>query len=229
MKERFPELGKLLGNNAKSDSPTWSSDERERRSLRLLVAGRAGDVTRLVTVHNLSTSGMLIEAEPAMEQGAVFSCDLPLAGLTTGTVVWRSENLSGCSFQQPISEAAVSAALLLGLKALHDAETAEPPFSATPDFPRRLHELRTASGMSLDDVASVLGVSKQTIWYWEKGRNLPSPHHLVTLNQVFSGEGAGPTPVSAATPVAALFDKVRTEISAALGIDEKCIEICIRA
>lgn len=218
-----------MGNKAKSEPANWSADERDRRPLRLLIAGRAGDATRLVRVHNLSTTGMLIEAEPAMDQGEVFVCELPLAGLNTVSVVWRSGNFSGCSFQQPISEAAVSAALLLGLKSLNEPQAAEMPFQASPDFPERLREIRTGNGMSLEDVAGVLGISKQTVWYWEKGRNLPSPQHLLALNRLFTltpEQQDGPLPT---TPVAKLFDKVRAEISAALGVDEKCIEICIKA
>jgi DNA-binding XRE family transcriptional regulator len=38
---------------------------------------------------------------------------------------------------------------------------------------RRIHSARVASGLSCDEVASKLEVSRQTIWAWETGRNSP--------------------------------------------------------
>jgi hypothetical protein len=79
-----------------------------RRSLRLGVA--AG--TDTVTIHDLSLTGALVETSAAMLVGATFEFDLPHAGEIQATVVWNSGEFYGCQFDQPISSAALSAALL---------------------------------------------------------------------------------------------------------------------
>lgn len=41
------------------------------------------------------------------------------------------------------------------------------------DFPTRLRELRKAKGYTQQELADILGLSKQTIYEYEKGRRYP--------------------------------------------------------
>ena len=91
---------------------------RVRHRLRLPVqAGGAG----CALVHNLSETGLLIETSDGLELGEVIDVELPETGLRAAKVVWRSEDLFGCQFEQPVPKAAVSAALLRS-----------PPLAASP-------------------------------------------------------------------------------------------------
>lgn len=201
-----------------------------RAEVHLLVAGRTGGATRLVSVHNLSTSGMLIEADGPLETGADFVCDLPQAGLCTGQVVWAQGNFAGCAFHRPIADSAVSAALSLGSRNTEVPEQ-HPTFEATADFPARLREVRIAHNLSVEDLARKLDVSRQTVWHWEKARNLPSPHHLMQLNRLFGLAPAdGPPPAAAVSHsgnLRDLIERTKAELASATGLLPEQFEINI--
>ena len=81
-----------------------------RRALKLqsvLVA--EGDV---VTIHDISNTGLLLETKVRLVEGQRLDVDLPELGFTQAEVVWASERFFGCRFDTPVSKAAVSAALL---------------------------------------------------------------------------------------------------------------------
>jgi len=113
-----------------------------RRTLNLHVPGgphAAGG--RIVIIHDLSTTGLLLETNAALGLGSPLAIELPHAGRCSATVVWNSGKLFGCQFDTPISKAAVSAALLkspapeggesrfprAGAAALDDDETGKLP------------------------------------------------------------------------------------------------------
>jgi hypothetical protein len=81
-----------------------------RRSLQLGIGGEAQ-----VTIHDLSLTGALLETSIPMLVGATFEVELPHAGSTEAVIVWNSGEYYGCQFSQPISPAALSAALLQSL------------------------------------------------------------------------------------------------------------------
>lgn len=90
------------------------ADQRDsdRRVLRLGVraatpAGEGG-----IEVHNLSQTGMLVEAPVSMAVGTTFEVELPDGGRHRAEVVWADERLFGCRFAAPLSQATLSAALL---------------------------------------------------------------------------------------------------------------------
>ena len=49
----------------------------------------------------------------------------------------------------------------------------------------RIRELRAAAGMSQDDLAARVYVSRQTISSWENGKTYPDVQSLLLLSQVF--------------------------------------------
>lgn len=51
-------------------------------------------------------------------------------------------------------------------------------------FPKRLREAREAAGMSTEELARRLHVSRQTIWLWERGISLPQFRQLVAIRRV---------------------------------------------
>jgi hypothetical protein len=86
----------------------------DRRALRLDVEGpeETGDPAQ-VTVHDLSRTGMLIETSTSLAQGETIEVDLPESGKVEARIVWNSGRFYGCQFSTPISNATLSAALLL--------------------------------------------------------------------------------------------------------------------
>jgi DNA-binding XRE family transcriptional regulator len=52
----------------------------------------------------------------------------------------------------------------------------------------RLKELREAKFMTVADLAKRMGVSAQTIYFWETGRHLPKLSHRKKLVELFGAE-----------------------------------------
>lgn len=90
------------------------ADQRvsDRRVLRLdaraATPAGAGDIA----VHNLSRTGMLVECASDLAAGAHLELALPGGSTHGATVVWSDDRLIGCRFDQPLSQAQLSAALL---------------------------------------------------------------------------------------------------------------------
>jgi hypothetical protein len=82
-----------------------------RRSLRL--AAEVPGFETGVTIHNLSVTGMLIETSEELAAGESLLVEIPERGATPATVVWNSGRFFGCQFEERISSASISAALLL--------------------------------------------------------------------------------------------------------------------
>ena len=63
-------------------------------------------------IHDLSTSGILIETKADLATFEQLQLELPEAGQVVATVMWNSGKYFGCEFHKPIPQAAISAALL---------------------------------------------------------------------------------------------------------------------
>jgi hypothetical protein len=85
-----------------------------RRRLQLETHGATQAAAQIrVVIHDLSVSGLLIETIAQFSVGERLQVQLPQAGAAEALIVWNSGRFFGCRFVQPISTAAVSAALLL--------------------------------------------------------------------------------------------------------------------
>ncbi|MFL6731340.1 MAG: PilZ domain-containing protein [Sphingomicrobium sp.] len=94
-------------------------DDRRRYVRRALRLG-SGANGELVTIHDLSLTGALLETSVPMLVGAIFQVELPHAGSVEATVVWNSGEFYGCQFELPISPATLSSALLQSEPQLSD-------------------------------------------------------------------------------------------------------------
>nr|NUR37125.1 PilZ domain-containing protein [Sphingomonas sp.] len=91
---------------------TPAADRRSsaRRQLRLDSSLKAsGDD---VTIHDLSSTGMLIETAGALAPFDDLEIELPEAGTTHALVVWSSGAFYGCEFRDRLSQAVISASQL---------------------------------------------------------------------------------------------------------------------
>jgi hypothetical protein len=84
-----------------------------RRKLRLESEGYISSAPQTqVVIHDLSEDGLLVESPVPLEQGESIEVVIPEGGTAQAQVAWSSGRFFGCKFSDPISTAAVSAALL---------------------------------------------------------------------------------------------------------------------
>jgi transcriptional regulator with XRE-family HTH domain len=222
---------------AQINQPSSDGGEREirRLSLRLetnslLPEGRQGNVT----IHNLSSAGLLIETDVELADGEILSIELPEAGAVEARVAWSSGRLHGCAFVETLGKGAIAAALLQGLPVAQDKESSWMEDRATPligdgcEIGRRLNRARRDAGLTLDDVATRLGVSKPTVWAWEKGKAKPRPERIAAIANAL---GLLPTELSVTvrTPeeVEVLVEDCRSRIADAYNIRLAAVRIMI--
>jgi hypothetical protein len=111
-------------------------------------------------IYNLSERGLLLESAAAVSVGDVLVVDMPEAGAVSAEVVWVREAFAGCEFDRPLSNAAVSAALLRSLPQPRSsvaenvpaiAQSSETDRDADPQWVRALAilSLLAASGVAI--------------------------------------------------------------------------------
>ncbi|KUO55762.1 MAG: hypothetical protein APF78_10830 [Sphingomonadales bacterium BRH_c3] len=171
---------------------------------------------------------MLIETELELGSGAEIEVDLPHEGAVVARVVWSSGSLFGCQFNRAIGTAALSAVEL-------KARSPLPSMPAAPVDPallgaglgKKLEQTRKARGLTLAQVAEQLGVSKPTVWAWEKGKARPVDDRIPAIAEVL---GLNPEElISAHHPVGVsqLLHASRDQIARALGLDARMVRILI--
>ena len=212
---------------------THSSPENrryERRNLMLETGGALpGGASGNVTIHNISESGMLIETALELDIGARLSVDLPHDAAVPASVVWGSDALFGCKFERPIGLAALSAVQLKAGPAL----PVQVSQRASPDargvvLGKKLEQARKARRLTLAQVADELGVSKPTVWAWEKGKARPVEDRWPAIAKVLALPVEELTTASIETGgVSELLQNSREAIAEALQIDTKQVRILI--
>ena len=186
-----------------------------------------------VRVHNVSTTGLLLETTILLTIGERIEIDLPHAAATWARVIWTSDDLSGCQFEEPITAAALSAAQLRSAPGeivdLAPELARQRGAAAAPgeSFGTRLQRLRKDRGLTLAQVAARLGVSKPTVWAWEQGKAKPVETRIDALAQVY-GVHASDIVQSRISPV--LFELIarsKEQIAEAVGTSPDKIRIMI--
>lgn len=199
-----------------------------RRALRLETNGRVEDFEANVTVHNLSAVGLLIETELPLDVGEVLSINMPDIGPVGAEIVWESGNLFGCAFEQALGEAALAAALLRG--DVPGAKVAQKPPQVLPSgdpLGVRLNRLRRERSLTLAQVAAALGVSKPTVWAWEKGKARPLPERIEAIAEVLGVEPEELVDNGQRGEAASVVDDCRLRIATAYGTQPQFIRIMI--
>lgn len=200
-----------------------------RRALRLEASGLAPDGDEAnVTIHNISAAGLLIETALNLAQGEQLALDLPEAGVVTAVIVWRSNHLYGCAFKRALGPAALAAAQLQGAAPTPTGPTDVLNTRSIEPLGTRLNRLRREAGLTLADVAGALGVSKPTVWAWEKGKARPLPERMdaiaatlgIAIEDLAENHGASDA-------AGAVIEECRNRIAAACGIQPKSLKILI--
>ena len=210
-----------------------------RRALRLDTSGALEDGSRAnVTLHNISAAGLLIESDVEIAVGEVLTLILPEHGPVGAEIVWQSGRLFGCAFEQALGEAALAAAQLRGGNALgagpqtdigtRPVAQAKPLDSgiATP-LGGKLNHLRREKGLTLAQIAEALGVSKPTVWAWEKGKARPLPERIDAIAEILGVTRADLTEDEAGSSGGALVAECRNKLADAYGVAPGSVRIMI--
>jgi hypothetical protein len=91
---------------------TPATDRRGWNRRRLSLGSSLHATGEDVTIHDVSSTGMLIETSAELTVIDALEIELPEAGITQALVIWNSGRYYGCEFKERISQAAISAALL---------------------------------------------------------------------------------------------------------------------
>lgn len=214
------------------DNITHNIDDRngERRKLMLETSGSlpTGEASNVV-IHNVSATGMLLETTLDLAEGEVIEVDLPEAGRVLARIVWASGILFGCAFRDVLSEGALSA-IELKASAPLPPELGRPATrrKATGElFGQRLEKLRKGRSMTLAQVAEKLGVSKPTVWAWEKGKARPVADRIPALAEVLGVEEGELASFSEPPGIEDLIESSRRRIAEAYGTRPEKVRIMI--
>lgn len=119
-------------------------------------------------IRDLSVSGLSLETADPLSVGEKLLVDLPLNGATCATVVWRDGSLFGCEFEESVSAAAISAALL---RAQPEAPEDTPSSDIAADVEHHpetewsaARKMWVVIGLSLASWAVVLAVLMLLFW-----------------------------------------------------------------
>lgn len=218
----------LKGHLEHSSSGLPGEEKRasERRSLFLETSGSLpGGLEANVVIHNISEGGLLMETEMRLGVEERLVLDLPEAGAVRAVIVWQSGSLFGCAFEQALDQKA-----LAGVQLRSDPGVA--PFSPSLEAPPeplgvKLNRLRRERGLTLAQVASVLSVSKPTVWAWEKGKARPVAERMEAIAQVLGVEASELEERLGDDQHASLVQDCRLRIAAAYGTHPSKIRIMI--
>lgn len=203
-----------------------------RRDVRLLVPGRDGQAQPArYEILNISTSGMLFKSSSKLEVGAQFTVLFPGEHAVESHVVWADDELYGCKFASPVSSAVVAGVVLKSAPLRPAKSTPEPETTSVTGLPAaladRIAALRKREGLSLDDVAGELGVSRQAVWYWETGRSKPRPNALSELAALLGTSEAELTGAGQESTFSRIVREAKETLGAYLGIPPSDIRLVI--
>ena len=166
-----------------------------------------------------------METETALEIGERLVLDLPEAGAVRAVIVWQSGFLFGCAFEQELDLKSLAAAQLRADPAV---EALNPKLDAPPEtLGVKLNRLRRARGLTLAQVAEVLGVSKPTVRAWEKGKARPLPDRIDAIAEVLGVKAQDLEERLGDDQHAALVQDCRVRIATAYGTHPSKVRIMI--
>lgn len=194
-----------------------------RRQLRLESEGAtAAGQTARVLIHNVSTTGLLIETTVVLTEDERIELALPEVGKATAHVVWMSESFYGCRFETPLPESA------LGILELRSRviSTAAPGESADT-LPVRIARLRKEQGLTLEALAALVNVSKPTVWAWEQGKTRPTPERIAALAKLLGVEEEELLTGRDGHALAEALNQARSVVAEAFGVDPARVKVSI--
>jgi len=183
----------------------------------------SGDV-HAVRVRNASTTGLLLESGIDLAIGETIDVYFPEAGVAAAQVVWVSDALFGCRFDEPISTGALAAAQL---RSEAGFELEQASATALESFGSRLQRLRKERGLTLAQLGERLDVSKPTVWAWEKGKARPLESRIAAIADALGVAEEDLTDVHDNAEAREVLARSREAIARAYGTEPGKIRIMI--
>ncbi|MGX7897066.1 helix-turn-helix transcriptional regulator [Tsuneonella sp. HG222] len=209
---------------------TYSKQARAPRTpVRLRVRGTDERGTPVeLEVLNLSATGMLFRHAGDHDRWTTVDVLLPSGRSAKGEISWADGDLVGLKFIAPISAADIAAVSLKGEFLDAPADVSNPTVPA-PDFLANLAETRISAGLTLEDLAGKLGVSRQAVWYWEKGRSTPRPAALQALRRLLGDSAGGPrgNAEGLSWSFSAHVDQFKADLADRLGLTADAIRVVV--
>ena len=79
-------------------------------------------------------------------------------------------------------------------------------FPNEADIPTYISTWRKERGLSMQELATQLGVARQTVWLWENGTSVPTTENLTRIVEVFNCEEQAAVSVPDTTDTAGAVD-----------------------
>lgn len=133
-----------------------------RRKLHLVAEGLVASGLSNVLILDISTTGVLLRANGDLKEGETIELDIPEAIGTRAVVKWSDGQVFGCKFQEPISKAAISAALLRSSSGAPGGAYASPDNSALADDAGSNWVL----GLTILSWGVVIAAAAPILWPW---------------------------------------------------------------
>ncbi len=214
------------------DSVAGQHDERRavRHQLLLETSGALPSGAEAnVVVHNVSSTGMLLETALPLGREQRIEVDLPEAGKVWAQVAWSSGMLFGCQFDTPLSVGSLSATQLRASAPLPPEIGQAVPGRAPAGrlFGKQLEKLRKQRSLTLAQVAEALGVSKPTVWAWEKDKARPLDDRLPAIAAVLGIEQQELLRLSEPPGLADFMKASRARIAEAYGTTPDRVRIMV--
>ena len=204
--------------------------QKPRRQLSLATRGSlpTGEAAN-VLIHNASVTGLLLETSLPLAVDEELMVDLPEAEEAVVRVVWASGKLFGCQFDEEINQAALSASQLRSEALLPGSIDASPRHRSAggASFGKKLEQLRKSRSLTMAQVAARLGVSKPTVWAWEKGKARPIDDRIPALAEVLQVEPAELLAQAQPPGLSKLVADARMELASACGVAPEKVRIMV--
>lgn len=194
-----------------------------RRQLRLESEGStASGQTARVLIHNVSTTGLLIESPVELAHDERIELALPEIGTASAHVVWMSQRFYGCRFETALPESA------LGMLELFSRVIGTPASVEPADtLPVRIARLRREQGLTLEGLASLINVSKPTVWAWEQGKSRPAPERIAALAKLLGVAEEELLTGRDGNALAQVLSHARSVVAEAFGVDPARVKVSI--
>ncbi|QPC98478.1 helix-turn-helix domain-containing protein [Qipengyuania soli] len=211
----------------------------ERRRIFLTASAAQGDGSSGVEILDLSASGLLMSTSASLDLDEPVAVVLADGEEHWARIMWHTGRLYGCRFEQSLSRAELGANLLRAHppRDLPEVGAVE---SGTETLGDRLRRLRMDSPHTMEELASLVGVTKPTLWKWETGKSRPRHDAIIRISDVFgvaeaellygergSGRGVSVSRAASNATLAMTVAEARRMIAQAAGIDPGQVSISI--
>ncbi|MCJ2178702.1 helix-turn-helix transcriptional regulator [Novosphingobium album (ex Hu et al. 2023)] len=204
-----------------------------------------GDEDHTVHVVRLSTTGMLLETHAQLAVGDLLQVRLPGTTPLAAIVVWASEALFACEFERSLSAATFGKIKLADTPEGRSGQLLSaigPEDGTSETLGERIRRLRREREIGMEHFASRIGVSRPTLWKWEKGTAFPrakklqaiaralgvSERELLHGNEQPGSRGDQTRSISFQKRDAAVAAK-KEELAQLFGVSSSNIEVSIKA